>query len=71
LAIAIKRNEKNWVLVKLDMNRQLNKHIEIYKDWLGYYINSLKWILESQALPCSSSLWFLSPDCAYLAADTF
>ncbi|CAG8550576.1 29890_t:CDS:2, partial [Gigaspora margarita] len=71
LAIAIRRNEENWVFVKLAINGQLNKLIEIYKDWLGYNIDSLKWILESRVSPCSSSLWFLSPDCAQLAADTF
>ncbi|CAG8830884.1 20610_t:CDS:2, partial [Gigaspora margarita] len=71
LAIAIRGNKENWVLVKLAMNGQLNKRMEIYKDWLGYNINSLKRILESRASPCSSSLWFLSPDCAQLAADTF
>ncbi|CAG8844604.1 25742_t:CDS:2, partial [Racocetra persica] len=36
LAIAIQRNEKNWNLVKLAINSQLNKRIEIYKDWLDY-----------------------------------
>ncbi|CAG8835918.1 15021_t:CDS:2, partial [Racocetra persica] len=70
-AIAIRGNEENWNLVKLAMNGQLNKHIEVYKDWLGYDINLLKRILESRASPCTSSLWFLLPDCAQLAADTF
>ncbi|CAG8728083.1 20039_t:CDS:2, partial [Racocetra fulgida] len=71
LAIAIRGNEENWNLVKLAMNSQLNKRIEVYKDWLGYDIDLLKWILESRASPCISSLWFLSPNCAQLAADTF
>ncbi|CAG8459242.1 8387_t:CDS:2, partial [Cetraspora pellucida] len=71
LAIAIRGNEENWNLVKLAMNGQLNKCIEVYKDWLGYNIDLLKRILESRASLCTSSLWFLSPDCAQLAADTF
>ncbi|CAG8467017.1 10809_t:CDS:2, partial [Cetraspora pellucida] len=45
--------------------------MEVYQNWLGYNVDLLKQILESQALSCSSSLWFLSPDCAQLAADTF
>ncbi|CAG8761552.1 8170_t:CDS:2, partial [Racocetra persica] len=47
------------------------KSDEVYKDWLGYDIDLLKRILESRASPCTSSLWFLSPNCAQLAADTF
>ncbi|CAG8520849.1 3759_t:CDS:2, partial [Cetraspora pellucida] len=57
LVIAIRGNEDNWNLIKLAMN--------------GYDIDLLKQILESRESPCSSSLWFLSPDCAQLAADTF
>ncbi|CAG8843877.1 5214_t:CDS:1, partial [Racocetra persica] len=64
-------NEENWDLIKLAMNNQLNKRMEIYKDWLGYNIELLKQILESRASPCEPSLWFLSPDCAQLAANTF
>ncbi|CAG8688595.1 20033_t:CDS:1, partial [Racocetra fulgida] len=71
LAIAIRGNEENWNLVKLAMNGQLNKHMKVYKDWLGYEIDLLRRILESQASLCSSSLWFLSPDCIQLAVDTF
>ncbi|CAG8658156.1 12681_t:CDS:2, partial [Cetraspora pellucida] len=71
LAMAISRNKENWDLIKLVMNNQLNKRIEVYKDWLGYNTDLLKQILESRALPCESSLWFLSPDCAQLAANTF
>ncbi|CAG8820214.1 8290_t:CDS:2, partial [Gigaspora margarita] len=71
LAIAIRGNEDNWNLVKLAMNGQLNKRLEVYKHWLGYDVDLLRWILESRESPCSSSLWFLSPDCAQLAADTF
>ncbi|CAG8632669.1 19617_t:CDS:2, partial [Cetraspora pellucida] len=71
LAIAITENEKNCYLVKLAINNQLNKHMKIYKDWLGYNINLLKQILEFQELPYPSLLWFLSPDCAQLATNTF
>ncbi|RIB16178.1 hypothetical protein C2G38_2038789 [Gigaspora rosea] len=71
LAFAIRGNEENWDLIKLAMNNQLNKRIEIYKDWLGYNVELLKQILESRASPCEPSLWFLSPDCAQLAASTF
>ncbi|CAG8510138.1 14893_t:CDS:2 [Cetraspora pellucida] len=71
LVIAIKKNKKNWNLVKLAMNNQLNKHMKIYKDWLGYNINLLKQILESQKSSCSSLFWFLSPDYAQLTVDTF
>ncbi|CAG8549044.1 26277_t:CDS:2, partial [Gigaspora rosea] len=67
LAIVIRENEKNWDHIKLVMNSQLNKHIEVYKDWLGYDICLLKWILESRDSPCQPSLWFLSPG-AQLAA---
>ncbi|CAG8638293.1 2982_t:CDS:1, partial [Scutellospora calospora] len=45
--------------------------IEVYKNWLGYNTDLLKQILESRASPCHISLWFLSPDCAQLAANTF
>ncbi|CAG8761212.1 28101_t:CDS:2, partial [Racocetra persica] len=68
LAIAIRGNEENWNLIKLAMSNQLNKRIEIYKDWLGYNINLLKQILEFQALSCYRLFWFLSPDCTQLAA---
>ncbi|CAG8772197.1 18548_t:CDS:1, partial [Racocetra fulgida] len=71
LAIAIRGNEENWDLIKLVMNGQLNKRMEVYRDWLGYDIDLLKQILESRDSPCQSSLWFLSPDCAQLAANTF
>ncbi|CAG8803969.1 8517_t:CDS:2, partial [Cetraspora pellucida] len=71
LVFAIRGNEENWDLIKLAMNNQLNKRMEIYKDWLGYNIELLKQILESRASPCEPSLWFLSPDCAQLAANTF
>ncbi|CAG8772289.1 10808_t:CDS:10, partial [Gigaspora margarita] len=71
LAIAIRGNKENWDLIKLVMNGQLNKRMEVYRDWLGYDINLLKRILESRYLSCQPSLWFLSPDCAQLAANTF
>ncbi|CAG8708404.1 9258_t:CDS:2, partial [Racocetra fulgida] len=71
LAVAIRGNEENWNLVKLVMNSQLNKHIEVYRNWSGYNIELLKQILEFWKSPCSPSFWFLSPDCTQLAADTF
>ncbi|CAG8804611.1 16531_t:CDS:2, partial [Cetraspora pellucida] len=71
LAFAIRGNKKSWCLIKLAMNSYLNKHIEVYEKWLNYNINLLIQILESQASLCSPSLWFLSPNCAQLAADTF
>ncbi|CAG8837144.1 12919_t:CDS:2, partial [Gigaspora margarita] len=36
LAVAIRENEKNWILVKLAMRGQLTKRMEIYRNWLGY-----------------------------------
>ncbi|CAG8456316.1 3914_t:CDS:2 [Racocetra fulgida] len=71
LAFAIRGNEENWDLIKLAMNNQLSKRMEVYKDWLGYNTDSLKWILEFRASPCQPSQWFVSPDCAQLAASTF
>ncbi|CAG8785416.1 30737_t:CDS:2, partial [Gigaspora margarita] len=71
LAVAIRGNEENWSLVKLAMNSHLNKRMEVYEKWLGYNTDLLKQILESRASPCSSSLWFLSPNCAQLTANTF
>ncbi|CAG8733719.1 42822_t:CDS:1 [Gigaspora margarita] len=71
LAIAIRGNEENWSLIKLAMNGHLNKHMEVYKKWLGYNTNLLKQILESWVLLCSSSFWFLLSDCIQLAANTF
>ncbi|CAG8580980.1 4346_t:CDS:2, partial [Cetraspora pellucida] len=71
LAVAIRGNEENWILVKLAMSGQLTKRMEIYKNWLGYDTDLLNQILRCRASPCSPSLWFLSPDCAQLAADTF
>ncbi|KAF0466328.1 hypothetical protein F8M41_026169 [Gigaspora margarita] len=56
LAIAIRENKENWDLIKLVMNGQLNKHMEVYRDWLGYDISLLKWILESRDSPCQPSL---------------
>ncbi|CAG8616473.1 12071_t:CDS:2, partial [Dentiscutata heterogama] len=53
------------------INNQLNKRMEIYKDWLGYNTNLLKQILEFQASPCHSLFWFISSNCAQLAANTF
>ncbi|CAG8782696.1 8554_t:CDS:2, partial [Racocetra persica] len=71
LAVAIRENEENWILVKLAMSGQLTRRMEIYKDWLGYNTDLISQILECRASLCSPSLWFLSPDCAQLAADTF
>ncbi|CAG8666419.1 13654_t:CDS:1, partial [Dentiscutata heterogama] len=53
------------------INSQLNKHIEIYKDWLGYDVNLLKKILKLRESPCQPSLWFLSPNYTQLATKTF
>ncbi|CAG8747503.1 8934_t:CDS:2, partial [Cetraspora pellucida] len=71
LAFAIRGNEKNWILVKLAMNSQLTKCLEVYKSWLGYNTDLLSQILEYRTSPCPPSFWFLFPDCAQLAADTF
>ncbi|CAG8840161.1 6420_t:CDS:2, partial [Gigaspora margarita] len=71
LAVAIRENKESWILVKLAMRGQLTKHIEIYRNWLGYYTNLLNQILECRASLCPPSHWFLSSDCAQLAADTF
>ncbi|CAG8466614.1 15818_t:CDS:2, partial [Racocetra persica] len=71
LAFAIKGNEKNWIFVKLAMNSQLTKCMEVYKNWLGYNTNLLSQILGYRALPCLPSFWFLFLDCAQLAADIF
>ncbi|KAF0529912.1 hypothetical protein F8M41_012527 [Gigaspora margarita] len=47
LAIAIRGNEDNWNLIKVAMNGQLNKRLEVYKHWLGYDVDLLRQILES------------------------
>ncbi|CAG8799692.1 21877_t:CDS:1, partial [Gigaspora rosea] len=62
LAIAIRENEENWNLVKLAMNGQLTKCIEIYRNWLGYDTDLPNQILECRASSCPPSHWFLSHD---------
>jgi len=71
LAIAIRGDEEKWWMVKLAMKSHLAKCRNVYEEWLGYDISLLLDILECKLSPCSSKYWFMVPDCAQLAADTF
>ncbi|RUP45418.1 hypothetical protein BC936DRAFT_148210 [Jimgerdemannia flammicorona] len=71
LAIAIRGDEEDWSHVKTAMRAQFEKRDKLYRDWLCYEMDRIRRILACTRSPCPKNRWFLLPDCAQIAADTF
>jgi hypothetical protein len=70
LAAAVYGSEEDWKVVKSTMFLQLATYMEFYDELFGQD-NRLMSVLQHLESPCSENLWFYTPDCAQLAADTF
>lgn len=71
LAKSIKNDQEQWKLIKLAMCNRLRTHLDLYQRALSYDTAALLKIFECQDSPCSPEHWFIVPDCAQIAADTF
>ncbi|KAG0166723.1 hypothetical protein DFQ29_000877 [Apophysomyces sp. BC1021] len=71
LSMAILGQEDKWPMVKLAMCNRFRENISAYQRGFAYDPEIVLNILECQSSPCPQDSWFLVPDCAQLAADTF
>ncbi|RUP50115.1 hypothetical protein BC936DRAFT_140277 [Jimgerdemannia flammicorona] len=71
LAVAIYTDEMKWGEIRKKMLAEVTRNSTLYSEWLGYDIQALQKQLQYIKSPCPLDGWFLTPDCAQVAADLF